>query len=151
MAAVPCRRVLGIRGRRSARMCAPSVRSCATQTHGLVPDAILVVYGRGGPQRPRGCGAIRSVPRFLCTPFLGTEGIWWGEGEVVRKGGLKGGLWAEVGISSCILSMHPVPPPLPAMGKGKGKLLGRSPNSSVSVIPTCPSQHPIRLAGSPTP
>ena len=36
-------------------------------------------------------------------------------------------------------------------GKGKGKLLGRSPNSSVSVIPTCPSQHPFRLAGSPTP
>ena len=36
-------------------------------------------------------------------------------------------------------------------GKGKGKLLGRSPNSSVSVIPTCPSQHPFRLVGSPTP
>ena len=36
-------------------------------------------------------------------------------------------------------------------GKGKGKLLGRSPNSSVSVIPTCPSQQPFRLAGSPTP
>ena len=31
--------------------------------------------------------------------------------------------------------------------KGKGKVLGRSPNSSVSVIPTCPSQHPFRLAG----
>ena len=28
-------------------------------------------------------------------------------------------------------------------GKGKGKVLGRSPNSSVSVIPTCPkAQHP---------
>ena len=28
------------------------------------------------------------------------------------------------------------------MGKGKGKVLGRSPNSSVSVIPTCPkAQH----------
>ena len=39
----------------------------------------------------------------------------------------------------------------PKEGKGKGKLLGRSPNSSVSVIPTCPSQHPFRLAGSPTP
>ena len=27
-------------------------------------------------------------------------------------------------------------------GKGKGKVLGRSPNSSVSVIPTCPkAQH----------
>ena len=36
-------------------------------------------------------------------------------------------------------------------GKGKGKVLGRSPNSSVSVIPTCPSQHPFRLAGSQTP
>ena len=36
-------------------------------------------------------------------------------------------------------------------GKGKGKVLGRSPNSSVSVIPTCPSQHPFQLAGSPTP
>ena len=34
---------------------------------------------------------------------------------------------------------------------GKGKVLGRSPNSSVSVIPTCPSQHPFRLAGSQTP
>ena len=32
-------------------------------------------------------------------------------------------------------------------GKGKGKLLGRSPNSSVSVIPTCPSQHPFRPRG----
>ena len=39
----------------------------------------------------------------------------------------------------------------PTQGKGKGKLLGRPPNSSVSVIPTCPSQHPFRLAGSPTP
>ena len=30
-----------------------------------------------------------------------------------------------------------------ARGKGKGKVLGRSPNSSVSVIPTCPkAQHP---------
>ena len=29
-----------------------------------------------------------------------------------------------------------------AKGKGKGKVLGRSPNSSVSVIPTCPkAQH----------
>ena len=36
-------------------------------------------------------------------------------------------------------------------GKGKGKVLGRAPNSSVSVIPTCPSQHPFRLAGSQTP
>ena len=27
-----------------------------------------------------------------------------------------------------------------------GKVLRRSPNSSVSVIPTCPSQHPFRLA-----
>ena len=36
-------------------------------------------------------------------------------------------------------------------GKGKGKVLGRSPNSSVTVIPTCPSQHPFRLAGSQTP
>ena len=27
-------------------------------------------------------------------------------------------------------------------GKGKGKVLGRSPNSNVSVIPTCPkAQH----------
>ena len=40
---------------------------------------------------------------------------------------------------------------LPHVGKGKGKVLGRSPNSSVSVIPTCPSQHPFRLAGSQTP
>ena len=38
-----------------------------------------------------------------------------------------------------------------SVGKGKGKVLGRSPNSSVSVIPTCPSQHPFRLAGSQTP
>ena len=37
------------------------------------------------------------------------------------------------------------------LGKGKGKVLGRSPNSSVTVIPTCPSQHPFRLAGSQTP
>ena len=30
----------------------------------------------------------------------------------------------------------------PYVGKGKGKVLGRSPNSSVSVIPTCPkAQH----------
>ena len=36
-------------------------------------------------------------------------------------------------------------------GKGKGKVLGRAPNSSVSVIPTCPSEHPFRLAGSQTP
>ena len=36
-------------------------------------------------------------------------------------------------------------------GKGKGKLLGRTPNSSVPLIPTCPSQHPFRLAGSQTP
>ena len=35
-------------------------------------------------------------------------------------------------------------------GKGKGKVLGRTPNSSVTVIPTCPSQHPFRLAGSQT-
>ena len=35
--------------------------------------------------------------------------------------------------------------------KGKGKVLGRSPNSSVTVIPTCPSQRPFRLAGSQTP
>ena len=38
-----------------------------------------------------------------------------------------------------------------ALGKGKGKVLGRSPNSSVTVIPSCPSQHPFRLAGSQTP
>ena len=38
-----------------------------------------------------------------------------------------------------------------AEGKGKGKVLGRSPNSSVTVIHTCPSQHPFRLAGSQTP
>ena len=37
------------------------------------------------------------------------------------------------------------------LGKGKGKVLRRSPNSSVTVIPTCPSQHPFRLAGSQTP
>ena len=37
------------------------------------------------------------------------------------------------------------------IGKGKGKVLGRTPNSSVTVIPTCPSQHPFRLAGSQTP
>ena len=36
-------------------------------------------------------------------------------------------------------------------GKGKGKVLGRSSNSSVSVIPTCPSKHPFRLTGSQTP
>ena len=36
-------------------------------------------------------------------------------------------------------------------GRGKGKVLGRTPNSSVTVIPTCPSQHPFRLAGSQTP
>ena len=36
-------------------------------------------------------------------------------------------------------------------GKGKGKVPGRSPNSSVTVIPTCPSQHHFRLAGSQTP
>ena len=31
---------------------------------------------------------------------------------------------------------------VPGEGKGKGKVLGRSPNSSVSVIPTCPkAQH----------
>ena len=37
------------------------------------------------------------------------------------------------------------------VGKGKGKVLGRSPHSSVTVIPTCPSQQPFRLAGSQTP
>ena len=41
--------------------------------------------------------------------------------------------------------------PNESLGKGKGKVLGRSPNSSVTVIPTCPSQHPFRLAGSQTP
>ena len=38
--------------------------------------------------------------------------------------------------SSCVLGLRVW------RGKGKGKVLGRSPNSSVSVIPTCPkAQH----------
>ena len=35
--------------------------------------------------------------------------------------------------------------------KVKVKCSGALPNSSVTVIPTCPSQHPFRLAGSQTP
>ena len=37
---------------------------------------------------------------------------------------------------------HPTLAGSKCLGKGKGKVLGRSPNSSVSVIPTCPkAQH----------
>ena len=48
------------------------------------------------------------------------------------------GLAASVQVGADVFGLE-VP-----KGKGKGKVLGRSPNSSVSLIPTCPkAQHPI--------
>ena len=70
------------------------------------------------------------------------------EEEVVDAGWavMRAGLWAAASAAATAGRLEGM-----SSGKGKGKLLGRSPNSSVSVIPTCPSQHPFRLPGSPTP
>ena len=92
-----------------------------------------------------------------------TQGQWWQrwihtqlwELQNSARGGpsLKGLVhWPRKGsVENCRLRPAGWVDAAGRMGKGKGKLLGRSPNSSVSVIPTCPSQHPFRLAGSQTP
>ena len=60
----------------------------------------------------------------------------------VPRPGVPGAVGAGVGTQHRPHSVRPCGPALLAVGKGKGKVLGRSPNSSVSVIPTCPkAQH----------
>ena len=52
-----------------------------------------------------------------------------------------GPFWGRGGVPSAPGGRRVAPVAL-KLGKGKGKVLGRSPNSSVSVIPTCPkAQH----------
>ena len=60
------------------------------------------------------------------------------------------------GRSSCHFGLwlsSPAPPDRrwESVCRGSRAPLRTSPNSSVTVIPTCPSQHPFRLAGSQTP
>ena len=93
-------------------------------------------------------------------PLLSHERRGGGAGGILRPGSADPpphppqGPFPHGAASLQVPLCRPPTPPPPAVfvrGKGKGKVLGRSPNSSVSVIPTCPSQHPFRLAGSQTP
>ena len=65
-------------------------------------------------------------------------------GGLWRPMSAYGGLWGPLGVYGDLLwPMGAYGHLWGPMGKGKGKVLGRSPNSSVSVIPTCPkAQHP---------
>ena len=90
--------------------------------------AFLIVLVRAGLE-------ISPQDLDLVTVLLGTLPV---VADALAIAKLSMWVWDVPFMTGCVL------------GKGKGKVLGRSPNSSVTVIPTCPSQHPFRLAGSQT-
>ena len=102
----------------------PAPRSAGTNPAERHPRGRILVEAGGAPRRPLAAEPDRDGPRRRDTGGGGrgwAPGLW-GPGPGSSRAGT-----GETGR---------------ALGKGKGKVLGRSPNSSVSVIPTCPkAQH----------